>query len=358
MRRASLLAAASLALGACAPTTSTGSLPLEVLVVLDSLDHTLRMIPVDSPTVVREIDLGGALGFTPSFLAARGRKAVVAGNGDSTARVVIVDLAAEGIQDVTDLLGGQIAAVTIADDEFAYVASWTNGAISRVRLADGTVELLAAPGGPQGFAVTRGKVFGVIGNRQGCGPIPDSGCNLGPSWLVQADPTLPRDSIALSGPGNAGPAAVAADGLVYVLSAGNEFQGDGGRLSIVDPIRNSEIASFGGVGPIVPSWIINDGGERMLIASGPGGLLVFNTRLRRFTLPFGNGIPLEFPTDLVGDAIGRAYVLQRGGCSAAAPGRVRVFGTSLIEQLSIQAGSCPIAAAIAEVPADRFFDQP
>ena len=132
MRRASLLAAASLALGACAPTTSTGSLPLEVLVVLDSLDHTLRMIPVDSPTVVREIDLGGALGFTPSFLAARGRKAVVAGNDGSTARIAIVDLAASGIQDIVTLLDGQIAAVAIADDDHAFIGSWTSGAISRI----------------------------------------------------------------------------------------------------------------------------------------------------------------------------------------------------------------------------------
>ncbi|HPF61545.1 MAG: hypothetical protein KC544_04570 [Gemmatimonadetes bacterium] len=357
MRRASLLAAASLALGACAPTTSTGSLPLEVLVVLDSLDHTLRMIPVDSPTVVREIDLGGALGFTPSFLAARGRKAVVAGNDGSTARIAIVDLAASGIQDIVTLLDGQIAAVAIADDDHAFIGSWTSGAISRINLANGAVELLAAPGGPQGFAVTRGKVFATIGNRQACAIDPIA-CGRGPSWLIQAEPDLPRDSVPLSGPGNAGPSAIGADGLVYVLSEGDDFANGEGRLSIVDPIRNSEIASFGGVGPLIPSWIINDGGERMLIASGPGGLLVFNTRLRRFTLPFGNGIPLEFPTDLVGDAIGRAYVLQRGGCSAAAPGRVRVFGTSLIEQLSIQAGSCPIAAAIAEVPADRFFDQP
>jgi hypothetical protein len=357
MRPTALLAALLvLVTGACAPTTSTGSLPLEVLVVLDSVDHTLRMVPVDSPTVVREIPLGGALGFTPAFLAARGTKAVVAGNNGATARLAIVDLDAAGIQDIVTLLDGQIAAVTIADDEHAYVASWTNGVISRITLSTGAIELLPAPGGPQGFAVTRGKVFAAVGNRQACAIDPIA-CGRGPSWLIQAEPGLPRDSVPLSGPGNAGPAAIGADGLVYVLSEGDDFANGEGRLSIVDPIRNSEIASFGGVGPLIPSWIINDGGERMLIA-GPGGLLVFNTRLRRFTLAFGNGIPLEFPTDLVGDAIGRAYVLQRGGCSTESPGRIRVFGTSLIERLSIEAGPCPIAGALAEVPADRFFAQP
>lgn len=355
-RRVGFALLLTLVAGACAPTTSTGTLPVEVLVVLDSLDNVLRMIPVDSPSVVREIPLGGALGFAPSQLAARGTHAVVAGNDGNHARAAIIDLDAGGIEQLVTLIDGAVAAVAIPDDEYAYVASRSTGAVSRIAMSTGSVELLTAPGGPEGFGLSRGKVFAVVGNRQNCSI--GSSCDRGPSWLIQVAPGLPRDSVPLSGPGNAGPSALGADGYLYVLSRGDEFSGGEGRISIVDPIRSAEVASFGGVGPLVPSWILSDGGERILVASAPGGMMVFNTRLRRFTVPFGVGIPLEFPSDLVGDAVGRAYVLQLGGCSDQAPGKIRVFGGNLVERASLHAGSCPIAAAIGGVPADRLFSTP
>lgn len=342
--------------GACAPTTSTGSLPVEVLVVVDSTDNTLRLIPVDSSSVVRQIPLGNALGFHPSLVAARGKFAIVAGNDSLTARAVIVNLEVGAIQDLIPLPDGTVTAVSIPDDGHAFVASRTTGTLTRINLTSGATSTLLAPGGPEGFGVTRGKVFAVIGNRQdGCVGI---ACPRGPSWLIQSEPGIPRDSVSLSGPGNAGPSALGPDGFLYVLNRGDEFGTGEGRLSIVDPIRSAEVASFGGVGPLVPSWILSDGGEQMLVASAPGGIMVFNTRLRRFTLPFGSGIPLEFPSDLVGDAAGRTYVLQRGGCSADRPGKIRVFGPDLIERASIAAGSCPVAGAMAEIAADRLFNTP
>lgn len=342
--------------GACAPTTSTGTLPVEVLVVLDSVDNVLRMIPVDSPTVVREIPLGNALGFSPSQLAARGTQAIIAGNDGETSRAAIIDLDGGVVEKFVSLTPGVVSAVAIPDDDYAYVANRTAGVVTRINLATGATELLPATGGPEGFGVTRGKVFAVIGNRQTCGI--GTGCDRGSSWLIQTEPHFPRDSVPLSGPGNAGPSALGADGFLYVLSRGDEFSGGEGRISIVDPIRSAEVASFGGVGPLVPSWILSDGGERILVASAPGGIMVFNTRLRRFTVPFGVGIPLEFPSDLVGDAVGRAYVLQVGGCSNDAPGKIRVFGRDLVERVSLTAGPCPIAAAIGGVPADRLFTAP
>jgi DNA-binding beta-propeller fold protein YncE len=241
------------------------------------------------------------------------------------------------------------------DNESAYVAISSGSAVVVLDLqAGGQPVLLSAPGGPKGFAVARGKVFALIGNQVGCSPV---ACNKGPSWIVQVQPGLPRDSIQLSGPGNALAGIVGTDGNLYVLSAGAPLGGGEGRLSVVDPVRNTELASYAGVGPVAPSWIASDGGERVLFASPTGGLMVFNTRERRVTLGFGNGIPLEFPTDMVTDALGRAYVLQRGGCSDANGGRIRVFGTALIEQQPILGVACPIAGAIAEVPAERIFTQ-
>ena len=52
---------------------------------------------------------------------------------------------------------------------------------------------------------------------------------------------VPNDSIALTGPGNAGFATVATDGLLYVMNTGDYSSGEG-RLSVVDPLARTELA--------------------------------------------------------------------------------------------------------------------
>lgn len=348
-----VILSAILCVGACAPTNSIGTLPVEVLVALDSTTNALVLIPVDSTHVRRSIPLAG-LGFVPTRIAAIGDRAVVAG-ALPEAGAALVDLSHGVVVRTWSLLTGAIEAVTMPDLQTAYVANSSGSAVARLDLDNGGLPVLvAAPGGPKGFATARGKVFALIGNQIGCSPV---ACNKGPSWMVQVQPELPRDSIQLSGPGNALAGVVGTDGNLYVLSAGPPLGAGEGRLSVVDPVRNTELVSYSGVGPVAPSWIASDGGERILLASPTGGLMVFNTRERRVTLGFGNGIPLEFPTDLVTDALGRAYVLQRGGCDASNAGRIRVFGTALIEQQPITGIGCPIAGEMAEVPAERIFTQ-
>lgn len=353
-RHVSLLAILTLLVGGCAPTNSTGTLPIEVLVVLDSTERSLALVPVDSARVEGHVPLGD-LDFVPRFVAARGRTAVVAGTNPETlvGGVAIVDLESRAVT-TRQLSLGRVAAVIMSDDDIAYVASWSTGIVSRIDVASGETQVLTAPGGPQGLTATRGKVFAAIGNRQGCDVDP-VGCGRGPSWLLQIEPGLPRDSIPISGPGNAGPIATGADGNVYVLVPGDAFAGGEGRLDVIDAVRSVELASFARVGPVEPAWITSDGIERVLFVSEPGGLMVFNTRERRLTLPFGSGIPLAFPAELVTDALGRAYVVERGGCSGAAPGRIRVFSQSLVERPQVAVGPCPVAAAVAEVAADRLF---
>lgn len=342
----------ALCVGACAPTNSTDALPIEVLVVLDSTAGALVMIPVDSTEVRRSIPLAG-LAFTPTVLAARGDRAVVAG-GLPTAGAALVDLSEGAVVQTWSLLAGSVDAVVMPDVGSAYVALTGAAAVAVLDLDSGGLPtLVPAPGAPQDFAVARGKVFALIGNQVGCSPF---ACTNGPSWLVQVQPGSPRDSIQLSGPGNALAGVVGTDGNLYVLSAGPPLGGGEGRLSEVDPVRNTELVSYAGVGPVAPSWIASDGGERILFASPTGGLMVFNTREGRLVLGFGSGIPLEFPTDMLTDALGRAYVLQRGGCGADNGGRIRIFGTTLIEQQPINGVQCPIAGAIAEVPAERIFE--
>ncbi len=338
-------------LAACAPTRSTGTLPVEVLVVIDSAESALVMIPVDSTHLSRAISTAD-LPFVPTQLATNGPFALVAG-GQPSSGAALFDLESGAVVQTWALLSGSVAAVALPAEDHGFVAITSATTAARVDIGGGDLPtLIPAPGGPQGFAVSRGKVFAVISNRIGCLP---TSCNLGPSWLVQVEAGLPRDSIPLSGPGNAGPAVLGPDGNLYIISAGPPLGGGEGRLSVIDPVRNTEVASFTGIGPVAPSWVASDGGERVLVVSPAGGLMAFNTRLRRLTLPFGSGIPLEFPSGLVTDAAGRAYVLQRGGCSESSPGRVRVFGTSLIEQQQINGIVCPIEGAMAELAADRIF---
>ncbi|HRP07941.1 MAG TPA: hypothetical protein PLL69_05580 [Gemmatimonadales bacterium] len=336
---------------ACAPTRSTGTLPAEVIVVLDSIENELTLVSVDSTWARRSIPLDG-LGFVPTRLAAQGGIAVVAGRQPESGAAAI-DLVSGTITNLYALPSGTLGSIAVVGTSMGYLSLTSGAGVVVLDLVQGGVQsTIAAPGGPQGFVATRGKVLATIGNQLGC---PPTSCDLGPSWLLQVGAGLPRDSIPVSGPGNAGPAVVGADGNLYIISAGPPLGGLEGRLSVVDPVRNIETAAYTGVGPVAPSWIASDGGERVLIASPPGGLMVFNTRERRMTLPFGSGIPLQFPVALVTDVVGRAYVVQQGGCSSGDPGRVRIFGTNLIEQQPIDGITCPIGAAMGEIPADRIF---
>ncbi len=342
------------ALGACAPTTGPTALPVEVLVVLDREERSLRLIAVDSVNVVRTIDLSGSLGpLKPTVLAVQGTTAVI-GLG-SSANVLVVDLAVRRVVRLNPVAGlGAIAAVAISETGlgFSAIPATPNGVnITSFDPVSGISGNYEVAGGPQGFAVARGTVFVVLGNRQFCYPAVPS-CLDTPSWL-KPFPFNTTDSIPLFGPGNASATQLGSDGLLYVLSSGNGGTAEG-RLSAVDPVARREIASFGGFG-LAPQFMASDGSDRLLIA-GPRELMVFNVRDRRVEKGAGAGIPFAIPPRaLVTDAFGRAYLPVGGGCViGSAPGSVRVFGTDLVERSAIPAGVCPVAAAVTEIPANFF----
>ena len=343
------------ALGACAPTTGPTALPVEVLVILDREERSLRLIAVDSVNVVRTIDLSGSLGNRkPTVMAVRGTTAVI-GLG-SAGGVLVVDLALRRVERPFIPVAGTGAIASVALSEtgqgFAAVPATPNN--ENVTVFDpttGATGISKVEGGPQGFGVARGTVFLVLGNRQFCSPAVPS-CLDTPSWL-KPFPFNTTDSIPLFGPGNASATAVGSDGLLYVLSSGNGGSAEG-RLSAVDPVARKEVASFGGFG-LAPQFMTSDGGDRLLIASAQE-LMVFNVRERRVEKGTGAGIPLAVsPRALVTDAFGRAYLPVGGSCVAGGGlGSIRVFGTDLVERSAIAAGICPVAAAVTEIPASFF----
>jgi hypothetical protein len=339
---------ATLAIAGCAPTTSTGTLPVEVLVVLDQASASLVLIAVDSTEARRSISLAGIPDFTPQLLAARGNIAVVIG---VQPKAVIVDLTAGPVGQPL-LLNFVPSELFMTDAGIAYAGSPQFDVLNRIDPVGHVATFQSIAGGVGGFGVARGRLYAVVANRVGCDEAQTPPCNAdGQSWLTELAVGAGADSIPISGPGNAGRAVAGPDGLLYVLNRGDGAPEEG-RLSAVDPITNAEIASYGGFGP-GPRFIASDGLARILIASQAGGLMEFSARDRRVVRGFGSGISLRTPADLLTDALGRAYVVEFGGCTADNPGRVRVFGTDLVEGPDITL-PCPVAAAVGEVPADLF----
>lgn len=343
---------ASVAAG-CAPTTGPVSLPTEVLVVLDREERALRLIAVDSTSTTMTIPLGPGVGV-PTTLALWGTKAAV--GLSSGGQILIVDLVKQQVTAVVVTGVGQlspIASVAFSEDGDGYAASPVSNLVTRFTLSGAAEQITGLTQGPQAFGMARGRVFFVNGNRQGCFPVLPS-CANNPSWLgpfERGKTTL--DSIPLLGPGNAIAAVLSADGLLYVLNAGNGSPVEG-RLSAVDPVAQREVASFGGFG-VAPLYLASDGGDRLLVASAAEGLMVFNSRTRSLERGAGAGIPLLQPRALASDGFGRSYVVEAGSCQlGGSTGRVRVFGTDLVERRTIPTGVCPVAAGITEIPADLF----
>jgi hypothetical protein len=347
----SIATVAALLISSCAPTTGIDSLPVEVLVVLDQGRSEVLLVPVDSTNIVNTFQVGGGDAVATS-LAVRGDLALI-GFFDA-GLVQVVDLSQRLVLRTIQFGEGNVSAVAFGSDGTGYVANRDVGLVSAFDVRTGnSLALHEVRGGPQGFGEARGRLFVVAGNRANCAPGTPQ-CASRPSWLRAISPTSVGDSIGLFGPGNAGPATSAPDGLLYVL-----HQGDGppvdGRLSVVDPVANTEIGSFGGFGPL-PRWLTSDGGDRILIVSSQGGLMTFNSRERRVERGLGAGIPLSNPSGLSVDALGRIYVTEQQACTPASPGRVRVFGPDLVERPGFTAGACPVAAVIAEIPASALFE--
>ena len=249
-----------------------------------------------------------------------------------------------------------LRAIALTGDDEGYAAVTNTNTVVRFHPLSGGTDApldlnLYRLGGPRGFAVARGQTYAINGNRQNCDPGPP-GCPTGrASWLTLLDPAHP-DSIPLIGPGNASVAANSPDGLLYVLVRGDSGIYDGQLTGVnpVDPTRSQ--FSYAGFGA-APQFLAADGFNRLLIASA-SGLMAFNTS-NRTIIQGAPGIPLSHATALATDGLGRIYVVEAGGCTAeGAAGRVRIFGTDLIERVGISAGICPVAAIVTEIPAEQY----
>lgn len=329
---------------ACADTSAPLPPADEVLLVVNSTESSLSIIPVESPGTGVTVPLGGTTPSPVNVAALDGIAIVPMGLDNSAA---IVDLRAGVVVNTINLAAGSGATgAAIVNDSIAYVANPNLNTITRINLRSGDTASVRVGVYPQGMVFTRGRLFVLNGNLVNFAPD-------GPSWITVIDPVTNAratgiDSIPLPGPGNAGFADVASDGLIYVMSSGS-FAGGEGRLHIVDPVGRTEVANFGGFG-VAPGAIAADGGERLFVSSFAEGLMEFNTRTRTVTLGAGNGINVPGNSAVEVDETGRIYAISTGPCQGGQVGVAHVLRGNFTESSTIDLGECAIFAAVSLIP--------
>jgi hypothetical protein len=338
---------------------------VQVLVVLDSLDGSLLVIPVDSPTIVHKVDLNLAA-FDTHALALRGQFAAIGSGGSqpgSSGAITYFNLVNHSVVCAASPGSkGPIAALAFDDNGRVFGAVPSTNGVPHI---DPTAATPCAPGGgfvrggPTAFVNARTTLFVVTGSHGTC-PPPQLVCGETQSWLAtntgEADDGRPlTDSIPLSLPGNAQGAVLASDGNLYVINAGNGRQPDA-RLSQVDPVARTERNVYSGFGTF-PKYIATDG-ERVFVASELEGLMVFNSRTSTVDRDYLNAIPLlGTPRGLAADDVGQVYVLIAGPCTPAGFGSVRIFGSDLVNTRNVTVGHCPVALGVTDIPSTLYhFD--
>jgi hypothetical protein len=336
------LALAASSLTACAETAPPPAPPEEIVVVLNTTGATLSLVPVAAPTQISTVPVG-ASDVMPVSVATRGATAVVSLRARSA--LAVVDLREQQLVSTIKLQPGSIlAGAALINDSVAYVANSNLNTITRVDLVTGDTASLAVGNTPEQMAFTRGRLLVMNAN------LDSLGMPAGESWISVVDPVAGDrgaliDSIPLIGPGNAQFNAVASDGLVYVVQVGDPST-DEGRVSVVDPVRRQELASFGGFG-FGPGDLTADGADRLLISSRTEGLMEFDTAERAIIRGEGNGIPIPANTGVAVDSDGRVYALE-SGCSEK--GVLHILRPDFTEIRTVPVGQCASQILLARVP--------
>jgi hypothetical protein len=344
MTRPVLLALATGLLFGCADTNAPPPEPLELLLVVNRQSNSLTIVAVDGEDSPTSVPLGGT-DATPTTVAAREGIAVVPLCAADA--LAVVDLIGRRLIHRIELtVGSGATGAAMVSDSVAYVANPGLNTITRVNVF--TSETAEVPVGvfPQGFAVARGRLFVLNGN------LDETGEPAGPSWITVINPgtngpAAGIDSIPLTGPGNAAFATVGGDGVLYVISRGRTTPAEG-RLSVVDPLERTEVASFAGLG-LLPGDLATDGQSRVFVSSFTEGLLEFNSDSNAVVRGEADGIGIASNTGVAVDSKGRVYAIEEGGCAPGQPGIAHVLDEELEEIGRITLGRCSAGATVVRI---------
>jgi len=341
--RLALLALAPGALAACDnnPNSPHGD-PTRLEIVVNSVDNSLTLIPVDSTGVTpRTVGLG-SVAASPVTVAARNAVAVVPEGIYPFA--TLVNLRSGTVAGSVALPANSGATgVAFLNDSIAIVANSNRNTVSPVNVNRATAGAEVAVGVyPQAVVEgTDGRVFVLNGNLVNFSPA-----GPGSVTVINASGQA-AGTVALTGINPA--AGVVRNGKLYVINSGT-FGGNNSSLSVVNLSTLTEERLVTGFGEF-PGAIAAGADGNIYVGVYGTGILVWNPSTLTFVRAISNpivpgGAP---PVSALGfDYAGRLHTTNPGDCSSAGKA-YRLVGASAVER-TVATGVCPFAIAFADVP--------
>lgn len=311
----------------------------ETGVVLNSVEISLTIFPVDDPSTTVTVGLG-ADGTPVGFSLRDGIAAVPMGTYPA---VVIVDVA-DGtvLREIALPEGSGASGSAFLNDSILLVANPDLNTVSPVNIRSGTRGPELPTGAyPNGIVVHGGKAF-VLNAELGADWQP---ARSGSITVIDAAAIEVLETIDLQGENPA--AGVIVNGTLYVLNSGRWGEGSG-SLSVVDPDSQSEIGHTGGFGDFPGS--LTAGPDGMLsVTSWSFGVALWNSTTSGFVRSPEDAITPGGVPSAAGsgfDSEGRLYVLAPECQSAATVIRMTM---ELVEDVTIPVGVCPAAIDFVEI---------
>lgn len=319
-----------------APLTPVG---VETAVVVNSVDLSLTVFPVDTPSEALAIGLAPA--GSPVSVAARGNHVVVPMG--FLAAAVVVNLGNGAVTTVPLPDNSGATGVAFLNDSIAFVANPNRNTVSRINVRSGTHEAEIDVGiYPQAVVAIDDRIMVMNAEldesfrpvRQGAVSVVDPGTDS-----VVA-------SILLSGFNPS--AAELHDGLLYIVNSGTFGMGDG-SLSVVNPNAMQEVEHHAGFGEFPGDLAFDDAGN-VYVSSFFYGIAVWDAAADSFVHPPDDPLAIGTHATSSGlgfDSRGRLYSLVPGDCIA--PGIIARAHTDLVLDREIDVGVCPIVITFTQV---------
>jgi DNA-binding beta-propeller fold protein YncE len=329
------------AIAACDETTGVEPLTgVETAVVLNSIDLSITVFPVDDPDVAAAIGLAAA--GSPVSVAARGNTVVVPLGFFPAAAVV--DLATGDVNTIPLPDNSGATGVAFLNDSIAYVANPNLGTVSVINVSAGTAgDEIEVGVFPQAVAVW-GDTALVLNAELGLDYRP---VRQGVVSAIDASSNTVVGSVFLTG-FNPAAAAFGPDGLLYIVNSG-AFGDGNGSLSVVNPATLDEVEHHAGFGEFPGDIALDDAGQAY-ISSFAYGIAVWDAVGDSFIDPPDDPLVVDGHTISSGvgvDSDGRLYTLIPGDCIAPNVA-IRLDATLALDR-EIDVGVCPIAITFTRV---------
>jgi hypothetical protein len=341
-RMLALGAAAGVALFAACSDDSTGpDIAERLVVVVNSVDNTLSLIPRDGDANVTVRTVSLAAQGTPVDLAVRGATAVVPLGTYPFAAVV--DLRTATVARTVALPANSGATgVAFLNDTLALVANPNLNTVSPINPATGAVRAQIAVGRfPQAIVASQIRAYVLNSNLVNFTPA-------GPGSVTVLDGNLAvTKTIPLTGVNPA--AGVIVGNRLYVLNSGN-FGSASGSLSVIDLVTLTEIQHVTGFGSF-PTTLAAGPGPILYVGGYGLGVFAYDPSSGTFPIPLANAIKPNGSTaiaDIDIDNAGRLHVADQGACSDK--GTLYRLTTPTSVDRVIRTGTCPVGFAFADIP--------